>query len=57
MEQTLNHSSSDLKPTPFDTFTKAHLTQVLEAVENVTPVYIYSEAYLINQINILKEAF
>jgi diaminopimelate decarboxylase len=44
-------------PTPFDTFTRTKVSQVLEAVEHVTPVYVYSEGYLMNQINTLKEAF
>jgi hypothetical protein len=32
--------------TPFETFTKDTLNQVLSAVDNMTPVYVYSEDYL-----------
>ena len=35
-----------IKKTPFDDFNKTTLTKVLEAAENVTPVYVYSEDYL-----------
>jgi diaminopimelate decarboxylase len=43
--------------TPYDTFTKDTLHKVLSVVDNVTPVYVYDEGYLVHQITTLKEAF
>lgn len=48
---------SKITSTPFDTFNSDTLSKVLEAVDQVTPVYVYSEAYLRSQARILKEIF
>lgn len=50
----MEHSSP---ATPFETFDRPLLSALLEAVDNVTPVYAYSEAYLLQQINTLKTSF
>ncbi len=43
--------------TPFDTFDHNLLTKLLTSLDNVTPAFIYSEAYLMNQIKKLKDSF
>ena len=37
----------DSSTTPFDTFNPDTLTHVLSAVNHETPVYVYSESYLL----------
>jgi len=46
-----------LSQTPFEHFNQDTLEKVLKAVDNVTPVYVYSEAYLRGQARALKKIF
>ena len=39
--ESIEHSAT--AKTPFDTFNQDTLSKVLEAVDHVTPVYVYSE--------------
>jgi hypothetical protein len=46
-----------LGTTPFELIDLPTVTAIVEAAENVTPVYAYFEDYLLNQINTLKRCF
>ena len=43
--------------TPFDTLSRDTLQSIVEVADGATPVYVYSEEYLMQQINTLKRCF
>ena len=43
--------------TPFEKLNRKKLESMLEAMEQMTPAYVYDEEYLVNRIDALKQAF
>jgi len=43
--------------TPFEALTREQVDRVVAAVDGITPVYVYSEDYIVKQIQALKASF